>query len=89
MTTKTYSGNDFEVRWQPSVCTHSTKCWKGLRAVFDPSRKPWSILENGDREAIKNQVMACPSGALQWVEDRSTASTLESDNPGHVESSKE
>jgi len=25
-------------------------------------------LENGEREGIKKQVLACPSGALQWVE---------------------
>jgi uncharacterized Fe-S cluster protein YjdI len=68
MHNKTYKGEDFEVLWQPDVCIHSTVCWKNLRPVFDPSRRPWIILENGERETIKNQVLACPSGALQWIE---------------------
>ena len=95
MNTKTYSGNDFEVLWHPSVCTHSTKCWKGLRPVFDPFRKPWIILENGDREAIKTQVLACPSGALEWIENPSEAkkeveiSTLKPDDLDRSELSKE
>lgn len=93
MTSKTYRGPDFEVLWHPSVCTHSTKCWKGLRPVFDPFRKPWIILENGERETIKNQVLACPSGALQWVESSSEPTqneetrNLETDNLVHVEPS--
>jgi uncharacterized Fe-S cluster protein YjdI len=65
---KTYKGEDFEVLWQPAVCIHSTICWKNMQEVFNPFRRPWIILENGEREAIKNQVKACPSGALQWIE---------------------
>lgn len=73
MHNKTYKGPDFEVLWQPDVCIHSTVCWKNLRPVFDPFRKPWIILENGEKEAIRNQVKACPSGALQWIETPSEA----------------
>jgi uncharacterized Fe-S cluster protein YjdI len=68
MKNKTYKGEDFEVLWQPNVCIHSTICWKNLKPVFDPFRRPWIILENADRETIKNQVLACPSGALKWIE---------------------
>ena len=68
MQTKTYKGPDFEVLWTPGSCIHSSVCWKNLKPVFDPFRRPWIVLENGDRESIKNQVLACPSGALQWVD---------------------
>jgi len=68
MHNKTYKGADFEVLWQPDVCIHSTICWKNLRSVFDPFRKPWIMVENSDRETIKNQVNSCPSGALKWIE---------------------
>jgi uncharacterized Fe-S cluster protein YjdI len=71
MEVKSYKGEDFEVLWKPGVCIHSTLCWKNLKPVFDPFRRPWIVLENGEREAIKNQVLACPSGALLWVENSS------------------
>jgi uncharacterized Fe-S cluster protein YjdI len=79
--TKTYKGADFEVLWHPAQCIHSTVCWKGLRPVFDPFRKPWVVLENGEREQIKTQVLACPSGALKWAETLSSAPNTESTMP--------
>lgn len=75
--TKTYKGPDFEVRWNPKQCIHSTICWKGLKPVFDPFRRPWIVLENGEREQIKNQVLTCPSGALQWIEAPSNEAVSE------------
>jgi len=68
MKNKIYKSTDFGILWQPDVCTHSTVCWKNMKAVFDPFRRPWIELENGERESIKNQVVACPSGALQWID---------------------
>jgi uncharacterized Fe-S cluster protein YjdI len=78
MHNKTYKGTDFEVLWQPDVCIHSTICWKNLKSVFDPFRRPWIVLENGEREAIKNQVHSCPSGALKWIEKESSETVAES-----------
>lgn len=69
MEMKTYKGDDFAVEWRPKTCIHSKVCWTNLRSVFDPFRKPWIVLENSDRETIKKQVSACPSGALRWVEN--------------------
>ena len=68
MHSKLYRKDDFEVAWHPDKCIHSKICWTNMRAVFDPFRRPWVVLENGEKEAIKKQVMACPSGALQWAE---------------------
>lgn len=69
METKTYKGDGFAVVWKPGTCIHSTLCWKNLRNVFDPFKRPWITLENGTKEEIKERVMACPSGALVWQEE--------------------
>jgi len=31
----TYSNDEITVVWQPGLCTHYKKCWKGLLDVFD------------------------------------------------------
>jgi len=65
MTKKLYSNGEIEVSWEPSLCIHSGICARGMRAVFDPKRVPWIVLENGTSEEIVAQVGKCPSGALK------------------------
>jgi uncharacterized Fe-S cluster protein YjdI len=65
MTKKLYSNGEIEVSWEPALCIHSGICAKGMRAVFDPTRVPWIVLENGASEEIVAQVGRCPSGALK------------------------
>lgn len=41
--TKKYSNDEITIVWKPSVCIHSTLCWKGekgLKQVFNPAEKP-------------------------------------------------
>jgi len=59
-----YTNGEVTVTWQPNKCIHSTKCWKGLPAVFQPREKPWIKIHGADTEAIISQVKQCPSGAL-------------------------
>jgi uncharacterized Fe-S cluster protein YjdI len=66
METKHYISGDLKVSWTPSVCTHSTNCWKGLISVFNPRRKPWIDLTQADKHLIIKQVDKCPSKALTW-----------------------
>ena len=33
---KEYTNGEITVVWQPHMCIHSKKCWKGLLPVFDP-----------------------------------------------------
>lgn len=63
---KEYSNEEIKVFWKPDACIHSKKCWKGLITVFNPKNKPWINLEGAATEKIKEQVMACPSGALSY-----------------------
>lgn len=67
--TKKYSNGEITIVWKPSVCIHSTLCWKGekgLPAVFNPMEKPWIKPEGAATEAIIERVTNCPSGALSF-----------------------
>ncbi len=61
---KEYSNGEITVLWQPEKCIHSTLCWKGLISVFNPKKRPWIEMSGADSEAIRKQVLKCPSGAL-------------------------
>lgn len=61
---KEYTSGEVTVVWQPHMCIHSKKCWKGLLPVFDPRRKPWVDMNGASSERIVAQVNECPSGAL-------------------------
>lgn len=67
--TKHYTNGTVTIVWKPSLCIHSTICWKkatGLPAVFNPSERPWIKPEGATTEAIIAQVEQCPSGALSY-----------------------
>lgn len=61
---KEYTNGEVTVVWQPHMCTHSKKCWKGLLQVFDPRNKPWVNMEGATSKRIVDQVNQCPSKAL-------------------------
>ena len=66
---KKYSNGEITVVWKPSLCTHSTICWKaatGLPQVFNPMVKPWIKMEGANSDRIMEQVKKCPSGALSF-----------------------
>ena len=69
---KRYSNGEITVIWQPSLCEHSTICFRGLPQVFDPRRRPWVVLEGTDTETIVQQVEKCPSGALSYERGSNT-----------------
>jgi uncharacterized Fe-S cluster protein YjdI len=70
MKSHSYSNGDIRVVWTPEKCIHSTHCWKQLRSVFDPGKKPWIHMDGAPTERILQQVQRCPSGALTYVLDR-------------------
>jgi uncharacterized Fe-S cluster protein YjdI/CDGSH-type Zn-finger protein len=59
-----YTNGEVTIVWKKDLCSHSTKCWRGLPAVFKPGQKPWILPEGAGSEAIVAQVRQCPSGAL-------------------------
>jgi len=76
---KRYSNGEVTVVWKPAVCIHSTICFAGLPAVFDPRRRPWVDIHAASSDAIVKQVRKCPSGALSVF--RNDAETLDSEAP--------
>lgn len=64
---QTYDGDGFAVTFDPTVCTHSANCVRGLPAVFDVSRKRWVEVRAASAGEIEAQIARCPSRALQFV----------------------
>ena len=64
---KHYEKGDFTVVWKPKTCIHAAECVKRLPEVYDPKGKPWIKPENASVEALKEQIDACPSGALTYI----------------------
>ena len=64
MKVKKYNREDLTVLWQPELCSHSGVCVRGLGEVFDPKKRPWIDLNRATKDVIRDQVRACPSGAL-------------------------
>ncbi len=66
---KTYEGKDMAVHYNRLLCSHAGECAKRLKPVFDPSRKPWIVPDNGSNGEIVSVIKACPSGALSYSLD--------------------
>ncbi|HET6999695.1 MAG TPA: (4Fe-4S)-binding protein, partial [Puia sp.] len=59
-----YGNEEITVLWKPEFCQHSTRCWKQLPQVFNPSVKKWIDPNGAPAERIQEQIDRCPSGAL-------------------------
>lgn len=78
--TKKYSNGEITIVWKPSVCIHSTLCWKGekgLSSVFNPAEKPWIKPEGAPTAEIIGRVNNCPSGALSFYYDEAVDKPVE------------
>lgn len=87
-TKKEYSNGEVTIVWKPSVCIHSTLCWKGedgLKSVFNPSERPWIKPEGATTDKIINQVKKCPSGALSYFLNNEPLPTEKKDDERLVE----
>ena len=63
---QTYETNEIIVTFDPTRCTHSGVCVRGLGLVFDVTRKRWIRPELAAAADVAAQVERCPSGALQY-----------------------
>lgn len=61
-----YSNGTITVVWQPAECIHAGVCFRSLRRVFDPVRRPWIDLSGAETEEIIDIVERCPSQALTF-----------------------
>ncbi|MBI9069848.1 MAG: (4Fe-4S)-binding protein [Salinivirgaceae bacterium] len=63
---RSYTNGEITVHWKSKECVHAGTCFRELRKVFDPSRRPWIDLSQGDTEAIIDIVERCPTDALTF-----------------------
>lgn len=63
-----YSNDDITINWKPDVCIHAAECVKRLPKVYKPREKPWLTIDNATTAELKEQISACPSGALTFTE---------------------
>jgi uncharacterized Fe-S cluster protein YjdI len=86
--TKKYTNGEVTVIWQPALCIHSARCWKGeegLPEVFNPKEKPWIKPEGAETNRIIEQVKKCPSGALSFEMNQTLETNREETNPTTIE----
>jgi uncharacterized Fe-S cluster protein YjdI len=62
-----YKSDDIIVYWNPKICQHTGKCIHGCPQTFNPRKRPWINLENGDAIRIAETIDSCPSGALKYL----------------------
>jgi len=66
-----YANNEITVVWKPEFCQHSKRCWTQLPTVFKPQLKKWVDPNGASAQRIEEQVMHCPSGALEFYYNKS------------------
>ena len=74
---KEYKNGDLTVVWKPKKCIHAAECVKRLPNVYNPNEKPWIKVENANIEDLKEQIQACPSGALSYKIDNDNNMNME------------
>ena len=64
-TRKRYTGRAVDVSFDAARCRHAAECVRGLRAVFDTSRRPWILPDGAEPDDVVRVVARCPTGALR------------------------
>jgi uncharacterized Fe-S cluster protein YjdI len=72
MRVKEYSNGELTVVWKPKQCIHAGECVKRIPQVYNPDEKPWIKVDNASTQELKDQIAACPSGALSYFMNHET-----------------
>jgi uncharacterized Fe-S cluster protein YjdI len=67
-----YTNGEVTITWRPALCAHAGICVKMLPAVYHPGERPWVKIGNASSQELREQVAACPSGALTIRESELT-----------------
>lgn len=67
---KEFKKGDMTIVWKAKLCIHAEICVKSLPDVYKPKERPWIKTENADEKQLKDQIDACPSGALTYSNDK-------------------
>ena len=73
---RSYKNEDITVHWKPRECVHAGTCFRELRKVFDPSRRPWIDMSQAKTDAIIDIVDRCPTDALTYERNFVSDSTM-------------
>lgn len=67
-----YSNGEINIYWKADLCVHNTHCYRTLRSVFDPSKRPWVNPLGATSGQIKEVIEACPTDALMfsWCDEK-------------------
>ncbi|MEG1955298.1 MAG: (4Fe-4S)-binding protein [Mucinivorans sp.] len=72
---RSYTNGEIIIVWRGAECIHNTLCYRELRSVFDPIKRPWIDPMGAPTERIKDIIERCPSQALtfRWVDPERNA----------------
>ncbi len=75
-----YKNEDLTIFWKPKTCIHAAECVKRLPKVYKPRERPWLTIENATTKELKEQIDACPSGALSYMVKEESLKIKQEDN---------